>query len=182
MRSRDREVQSARPTAAASVEVGGGQSAEPRRRDTSGPIVRPPIAYACSLLSGLVLDRIWPLALPSSAVLEGAGALLVAASIALFARSVGEFRKFETPVPSTRPSTVVVRTGPYRFSRNPIYLAFTLLQLGIGLWAGSGWLLVLLVPTLALMSRGVIDREEQYMTQMFGEDYLRYCRSVRRWL
>ncbi len=182
MRFRDRQVQSARPTAAAPIELGGGQSAEPRRRDTSGPIVRPPIAYACSLLSGLALDRIWPLALPSSGVQEGAGALLVAASITLFARSVGEFRRFETPVPSTRPSTVVVRTGPYRFSRNPIYLAFTLLQLGIGLWVGNGWLLVLLIPTLALISRGVIDREEQYMTQKFGGNYLQYRRSVRRWL
>ncbi len=182
MRFRAREVQRVRRAAAAPIDFGGGPSPKPRRRDTSGPIVRPPIAYAGSLLSGLVLDRIWPLALPSSAVQEGAGALLVVASIALFARSVGEFRKFKTPVPSTRPSTVVVRTGPYRFSRNPIYLAFTLLQLGIGLWAGNGWLLVLLIPTLVLMSRGVIDREEQYMTQKFGGEYLRYRRSVRRWL
>ncbi len=153
-----------------------------REFQSEGPIVRPPIAYACCLLFGLVLDRIWPLALSSSGVQEGAGALLVAASIVLFACSVREFRRFETPVPSSRPSTTVVRTGPYRFSRNPIYLAFTLLQLGIGLWAGNGWLLVLLIPTLALISGGVIDREEQYMTEKFGEDYLLYRRSVRRWL
>ena len=153
-----------------------------RRKDTSGPLVRPPIAYACSLLFGFVLNRIWPLALSSSGVQEGLGALLVAAAIALFALSVREFRRFATPVPSTRPSTRVVRTGPYRFSRNPIYLAFTLLQLGIALWAGNGWLLLLLVPTLALISWGVIHREERYMTQKFGEDYLQYLRSVRRWL
>ncbi len=182
MRFRDQEVQSEHPTAGAAVEQGRRRPAEPRRKVTSGSIVRPPIAFACSLLSGLVLDRIWPLALTSSGVQESAGALLVAASIALFARSAREFRKFETPVPSSRPSTTVVRTGPYRFSRNPIYLAFMLLQVGVGLWAGNGWLLVLLVPTLALISRGVIDREEQYMTEKFGEDYLRYRRSVRRWL
>ncbi len=182
MRFRDREVQSERPTAEAPLEQGRRRPAEPRRKDTSDPIVRPPIAYACSLLSGLVLDRIWPLALPSSGVQESAGALLVAASIALFTRSVREFRKFGAPVPSSRPSTTVVRTGPYRFSRNPIYLAFTLLQLGIGLWACNGWLLVLLIPTLALISCGVIDREERYLSEKFGEDYLRYRRSVRRWL
>ena len=158
MRSRDREVQSQRPSAEARVEPVRHRPAKLRRKDTSGPLVRPPIVYACSLLSGLVLDRIWPLALSWSGVQESAGALLVVASIALFARSVREFRNFGTPVPSSRPSTTVVRTGPYRFSRNPIYLAFTLLQLGIGLWAGNGWLLVLLIPTLALMSRGVIDR------------------------
>ncbi len=182
MRFRDPEVQSERSTPEAAVEQGRRRPAEPRRKDTSGPIVRPPIAFACSLLSGLVLGRIWPLALSSSGVRESAGVLLGAASIVLFARSVGEFRKFGTPIPSSRPSTTVVRTGPYRLSRNPIYLAFTLLQLGIGLWAGNGWLLVLLIPTLALISRGVIDREEQYMTEKFGEDYLRYRRSVRRWL
>ncbi len=84
MRFRAREVQRVRPTAAAPIDLGGGPSPEPRH--TSGPIVRPPIAYACSLLSGLVLDRIWTLPLPSSDVLEGAGAVLVVASIALFAR------------------------------------------------------------------------------------------------
>ncbi len=168
MRSREREVQSEGPTAG--------------RNDTSGPLVRPPIAYACSVTSGLALHAIWPLALSPSGVREGAAALLVAASIALFARSVREFRKLETPVPSTRPSTTVVRTGPYRFSRNPIYLAFTLLQLGIGLWTGNGWLIVLLIPTLALIFLGVVAREERYLTERFGEDYLRYRRSVRRWL
>ncbi len=182
MRFRDREVQSERSTPDAAVEHGRRRAAEPRRKDTSGPIVRPPIAYACSLLSSLVLDRIWPLALSSSGVQESAGALLVAGSVALFARSAREFRKFGTPLPSSRPSTTVVRTGPYRFSRNPIYLSFTLLQVGIALWAGNGWLLVLLIPTLALISGGVIDREEQYLTEKFGEDYLRYRRSVRRWL
>ncbi len=168
MRSRAREVQSEGPIAG--------------RNDTSGPLVRPPIAYACSVTSGLALHAIWPLALSPSGVREGAGALLVAASIALFARSVREFRRLETPVPSTRPSTTVVRTGPYRFSRNPIYLAFTLLQLGIGLWTANGWLIVLLIPTLTLIFWGVIVREERYMTERFGEDYLRYRRSVRRWL
>ena len=181
MRFRTREVQSERSTAEAPVEQDRHRPVEPRRKDTSGPIVRPPIAYACSLVSGLVLDGIWPLALSSSGVRESAGLLLGAGSIALFARSVAEFRKFGTPVPSSQPSTSVVRTGPYRFSRNPIYLAFMLLQVGVGLWAGNGWLLMLLVPTLALISRGVIDREERYLEGKFGQDYRQYRAKVRRW-
>ncbi len=182
MQFRDPKVQREHSTPEAAAEQRRRPPAESRRKATSGPIVRPPIAFACSLLSGLVLDRIWPLALSSSGVRESAGLLLGAGSIALFARSVAEFRKFGTPVPSSQPSTSVVRTGPYRFSRNPIYLAFAVLQLGIGLWAGNGWLLLLLIPTLALVSRGVIDCEERYLSEKFGEDYLRYRRSVRRWL
>jgi protein-S-isoprenylcysteine O-methyltransferase Ste14 len=120
--------------------------------------------------------------LPPSDLREVAGALLSAASMALFAASVREFGKSGTPIPSSRPSTTVVRTGPFQFSRNPIYVAFTGFQLGVGLWAGNGWILVMLIPTLALISQGVIAREEKYMTEKFGEDYRDYCRSVRRWL
>ena len=76
----------------------------------------------------------------------------------------------------------VIATGPYRFSRNPIYLSFTLLQLGLGMWANSAWVVGMLIPTLVLMSYGVIAREEQYMAEKFGEEYLRYTAAVRRWM
>ena len=76
----------------------------------------------------------------------------------------------------------MITIGPYRFSRNPIYLSFTLLQLGLGLWANSAWLVGALIPTLVLMSYGVIAREERYMAQKFGGEYLRFTAAVRRWI
>jgi protein-S-isoprenylcysteine O-methyltransferase Ste14 len=106
----------------------------------------------------------------------------VLAAVALFVYSVRTFRRAGTPVPGNRPTTAIVRTGPYRYSRNPIYLAFSLLQIGIAFWLNSPWLLVTLVPAVALMSFVVIPREEQYLESRFPSDYLPYRDSVRRWL
>ena len=77
---------------------------------------------------------------------------------------------------------MIVRTGPYRFSRNPIYLAFSLLQLGVAIWANGVWLLATLVGAVALIRCVVILREEQYLERRFGARYLDYKASVRRWL
>ena len=103
-------------------------------------------------------------------------------AMGLFAYSVGKFRAAGTPVPARKPTTVIVRTGPYRFSRNPIYLAFSLLQLGIAIWGNSLWLLATLVGAVALIHYVVIPREEQYLERTFGAHYLDYKASVRRWL
>jgi len=88
------------------------------------------------------------------------GVPLVAVAIALFSYSVAKFRAAGTPVPARKPTTVIVRTGPYRFSRNPIYLAFSVFQLGIAIWANSVWLLATLVGAVALIHYVVIRREE----------------------
>jgi protein-S-isoprenylcysteine O-methyltransferase Ste14 len=110
------------------------------------------------------------------------GVSLTVVAIALFAYSVATFRAAGTPVPARQPTTVIVRTGPYRFSRNPIYLAFSLLQLGIAIWANSVWLVATLVGAVALIRFVVIPREEQYLERRFGAQYLDYKASVRRWL
>jgi protein-S-isoprenylcysteine O-methyltransferase Ste14 len=85
-------------------------------------------------------------------------------------------------VPARKPTTVVVSTGPYRFSRNPIYLAFSLFQLGIAIWANSLWLVATLVGAVALIRYVIIPKEEQYLERRFGAEYLDYRGSVRRWL
>ena len=91
-----------------------------------------------------------------------------------------------TPSPRSTTSvggatTTIVSTGPYRFSRNPIYLAFSLLQLAIAVWLNSLWLVVTLVAAVAVMSLVVIPREERYLEARFPE-YSPYKASVRRWL
>jgi len=145
-------------------------------------LVRPPVVYLGSILLGLLLHFVWPLPLVRHAVGAPIGAGMVLMAIGLFIAAVRTFRAAGTPVPGNQPTTTIVPTGPYRFSRNPIYLAFSTLQVGIALWVGSLWLLVTLVPALALMSFWVIPREERYLEARFPSEYMPYKGSVRRWL
>jgi len=144
--------------------------------------VRPPLVYLGAIALGLLLHVAWPVRLVSGAVSMPLGGTLVLVAVALFLSAVRTFRTAGRPVPGNRPTTTIVRTGPYRFSRNPIYLSFSLLQLGVAFWASSLWLLVTLIPALALLSLVVIPREEHYLAIRFPSDYLPYKASVRRWL
>ena len=110
------------------------------------------------------------------------GITLVLVAVVLFISATRTFRKAGTPVPGNQPTKVIVRSGPYAFSRNPIYLAFTLLQLGIAAWLNSLGVLLALLPALALMASAVIHREERYLEARFPSEYLLYRRDVRRWL
>jgi protein-S-isoprenylcysteine O-methyltransferase Ste14 len=144
--------------------------------------LRPPLIYLGTIALGLLLHFAWPVRLVPHAVSVPFGGAAVLVALALFLYAVRTFRSAGTPVPGNRPTTTIVRTGPYRFSRNPIYLSFSFLQLGVACWVNSLWLLVTLVPAVALMSFVVIPREERYLETRFPSDYLPYKASVRRWL
>ena len=144
-------------------------------------VARPPLVYLVSILVGLGLHLVSPRELFPRAV-EPPGPLLILLAVVLLVLSVREFRRAQTPIRTRKAVTAILDTGPSRFSRNPIYLAFTLLQLGIGIWVNSAWIVGMLIPTLVLMSYGVIAREERYMGRKFGDEYLRYKAAVRRWI
>jgi len=145
-------------------------------------IVRPPFVYLGAITLGLLLHFVWPVRLMARAVSVSLGGILALVAVALFIWAVRTFRIADTPVPGNRPTTTIVRTGPYRYSRNPIYLSFSLLHLGIAFLVNSIWLLVTLVPAVMLMTFVVIPREEHYLERCFPSDYLPYKSSVRRWL
>jgi len=145
-------------------------------------LVRPPLVYLISLAAGALIQIATPFPFLPGALALPLGAPLVVLAIALFSYSVAKFQAAGTPVPARKPTTVIVRAGPYRFSRNPIYLAFSLFQLGIAIWVSSLWLLATLVAAVALIHYVVIPREEQYLERRFGAQYLEYKASVRRWL
>ena len=141
-------------------------------------LIRPPLVYLVMIALGLLVRPVqW---LPSS-LSTPMGVVLVLAAVSLFVSSVRTFRKAGTPVPGNLPTTTLVRAGAYRFSRNPIYVAFTLFQLGLAAWMNSVALLVTLVPAFALVGV-VIRREERYLESRFPAEYPRYKRDVRRWL
>ena len=79
-------------------------------------------------------------------------------------------------------TTAIVRTGPYRFSRNPIYVSFILLGFALSVWLNNLWLLVTLVPAVGFIATIVIPREERFLEHNFHEQYASYKATVRRWL
>jgi protein-S-isoprenylcysteine O-methyltransferase Ste14 len=145
-------------------------------------IVRPPWVYLGAIGLGLALHGAWPAGLVSDALSVPLGATMVLVAAALFVSAVRALRAAGTPVPGDRPTTTIVRAGPYRYSRNPVYLAFSLLHVGLACWINSLWLALTLVPALALMSFVVIPREERYLEKRFPCEYLPYKAAVRRWL
>ena len=109
------------------------------------------------------------------------GLLVTVCAVVLFLLSYREFRAAGTSVRGSTGSTTIVHTGPYRFSRNPIYLAFILFVLGLSVWLNNLWLLVMLVPAVGIIAMVVIPREERFLEHNFSDEYSNYKSSVRRW-
>jgi protein-S-isoprenylcysteine O-methyltransferase Ste14 len=156
----------------------------PPAEDSAHVRVFPPAIYLVALGAGFLLQWVYPLSLAGSwrspgrvvgYVLVVAGALLMGGAVALF-RGAGT-----TPNP-TRPTTTLVFRGPYRVTRNPMYVGMTAITSGLGLAAGTPWTLVTAFVAACVTQRFVIAREERYLQQKFGAPYVDYTRRVRRWL
>lgn len=142
----------------------------------------PQLIYAIPLVGGLLLDRWYPMRSipPGLAAPVGIASLVIGLAVAVAA--VRRFRSARTTLQPWEPTSALVTDGPFRLSRNPIYIAYTLLYLGVGFWVNSVWPPVLLPLVIWLMHRMVIAREEAYLEHRFGEVYRAYKRRVRRWL
>lgn len=154
-----------------------------RQSTKGGPnpgLLRPPIVFLGSILVGIALNRVWPLHFISSSV-RLVGPVVTACAVVFFLLSYREFRAAGTSVRGSTRSTTIVRTGPYRFSRNPIYLAFILFVLGLSVWLNNAWLLVMLAPAAGAIAIIVIPREEQFLEHNFNDQYSSYKAAVRRW-
>ena len=150
-------------------------------KDTPGVIAPPPLIYLGFLLAGFLIDFFLPFPVLPDGLQFVAGGVLIAAGFIPVTLAFRLFRKAGTNVPTRKPATAVVTTGPYRFTRNPIYLGMTTIYAGIAVTGDSIWVLGFLLPVLLIMNRGVIAREEKYLDEKFGETYRQYKRTVRRW-
>ncbi|MBI4266216.1 MAG: isoprenylcysteine carboxylmethyltransferase family protein [Acidobacteria bacterium] len=151
-------------------------------QDHAGILVPPPFIYAGFFLAGAVLDRLSPLPQVPFGIARPVGAVLAAVWLVLMAWSVRRFWSSGTSIIPVRPATALVTEGPYRFSRNPMYLGLLLLYAAVALWFGFVWSLLLVPPLVWVIRRAVIEREEQYLEREFGDGYRRYRASVRRWI
>jgi protein-S-isoprenylcysteine O-methyltransferase Ste14 len=154
------------------------------RNADKGPAVHlpPPLLALASAAAGIGLQRIVPLPSALGDSLRIGGVILAAAALLLAAAGLSQFSRAGTTVRPDRAPTALLERGPYRFSRNPLYLSLAALQMGLGLAFENLWVALLSFVTAALLARFVIVREERYLTEKFGEPYRQYCRRVRRWL
>ncbi len=150
--------------------------------DRAGVIAPPPLIYACAFGLGYALERACPVSMMPDAAAGWLAWTLLCASLLGLALGGSSLKRAGTPINPFRPSTALVTTGPYRFSRNPLYLALTLAYLGAGAAVNSAWPVLLLPALLFVMQWGVIAREERYLERRFGNAYRRYQARVRRWL
>ncbi len=145
-------------------------------------VLPPPVIFLGHLLSALILQWVVPLPLPWPLPLRILGGALLLAGFALAAAAVREMRKLHTTPDPKQPVSTLVTTGPYRFSRNPIYLGMLLTMLGFTLLAGTLWGLLISPFLIGTITRSIIRPEENYLQGRFDGQYNLYRTLVRRWL
>ncbi|MGB3387792.1 MAG: isoprenylcysteine carboxylmethyltransferase family protein [Pseudaminobacter sp.] len=152
---------------------------------TSSRIPWPPIIYLVAIVAGTALHQAFPLPWlygPFADVLFAAGGLAILAAIALYVSAVGAMRRAATPIRPGSTPLHLVTTGAFGLSRNPIYLANTLVMIGIGLLTGSLWFFLFALLAAFATQKLAIDPEEHQLQIRFGKKYRDYAKRVRRWI
>jgi len=152
--------------------------------DRSGVRFPPPLVYALLFLLGWGINWLWPVALipGGPAWLRPLGWILLGAGFAFGLTAAATFRRSGTPVNPYKPVLQIVAHGPFRLTRNPMYLGFSTLFLGGAALVNSLWLLLLFPPVIWIVTTTIILPEEAYLERKFGDLYLDYKKRVRRWL
>jgi len=151
-------------------------------RDTAGVIAPPPLIFAIPLIVGLVANWLSPLPILAGRVGLWMGIALAIAGLGLIVTGIIEFRHANTAVVPFSPTTAIVSSGPFRFTRNPLYFGFVLIYIGVSFAANTLWPLFLLPLAIFVLIGGVIKREERYLERKFGTVYTDYKARVRRWI
>lgn len=156
--------------------------AKEQDRPNINPMVHPPIVALLFIVIAYFLGRFVPLPFTVPAILQILGLILTFIGFLLGIGAFLEFRKARTTLDAHGSSKQVVTSGVYRFTRNPVYLGFLLMVVGLPLNSGLYWGIVLAPFYVLTMNRLVIEREEAYLEKKFGKIYTGYTSQVRRWL
>jgi protein-S-isoprenylcysteine O-methyltransferase Ste14 len=151
-------------------------------RETLRIRAQPPIIFFGAIIIGILLNHWIPAKWSPKLVQLFAGIPLTLFSMFLASITFREFITHGVSVDHKKPTRMIIATGPFRFTRNPLYVSGILLVVGVGVLLNNLWIIGLLVPSVFLVMYGAILQEERYLTNKFGEEYLKYKSSVRRWL
>ncbi len=144
--------------------------------------IHPPILLLIHVLAVFLLNWLIPLPFAFSKALEWSGYILVFAGLGFAFSAVNRFSKMHTTLDPHGSVSTLVMSGPYRFSRNPIYLGFVCTLVGLPLALGTYWGVVLSPVFMVLLFQLVIKHEEAYLEKKFGDEYTSYKSRVRRWV
>lgn len=145
----------------------------------------PPMLYLAAIAVAVVLNTLWPLpwmGSPTADILFAVGILMIGATIAIDISAMRELKRAKTTVMPNKAAEHLVTRGAFSFSRNPIYLANTMLVIGIGFVTGIAWFLPLGLLAAFATQKLAIEREEKHLAQRFGKRFHDYARTVRRWI
>ena len=151
-------------------------------RPNTSPIVHPPVVTLAFLLIAYALGRFVPIPLTVPAMLRYIGLALAFVGFLFGVGAFIEFVKARTTLDPHSAAKQLVTSGIYRFTRNPIYLGFLLVVIGLPLYFSLYWGIVLAPLYVFLMNRLIIQHEEAYLERKFGKTYTDYTSQVRRWL
>jgi protein-S-isoprenylcysteine O-methyltransferase Ste14 len=152
------------------------------RSDTAGIRVPPPVYYIVGFLAGVALELIFPTSSPPLGVRLAVALIAGGAWLALDGAAMVFFRRAGTSMAPINPTTALVTSGPYRFTRNPMYVGMAFLYVALAFAFGVIWALVFLPAVIVAIDRLVIAREEPYLERKFGQAYRDYKTRARRWL
>ena len=157
-----------------------------QQRDAAAVRIFPPAVPVITILLGVVLDLAWPLAIelriPAPLRYWIGGAIAAGAFLGLGAWAVIVMRRAGQTVNPWKPTEDILAHGPYRFTRNPMYLQMVIICVGFAVLLANIWILILLPLCVYVLQQFAILPEEAYLERKFGETYLGYKQKVRRWL
>lgn len=142
----------------------------------------PPLVFVLLIAAGVGLNTVIPLSMGVPESFRALGVAITVFGVAVVILVNGAFKRSSTAIEPWKPTSALITTGFYRWSRNPIYIGFCLFNMGIGIAFNNLWIFLSFIPGAILVYYIAIAREEAYLERAFGEEYLAYKRKVRRWL
>jgi protein-S-isoprenylcysteine O-methyltransferase Ste14 len=150
--------------------------------DNPGVIAFPPLIWLVNAVTSVVVHLFIRLSIMKYGLCLVCGMIFIMLAPALALSALRTMKAAGTNVLPSEPALTIVRDGPFRFTRNPMYLSFCLLQIALGFFLNDWITLFFVVPLALIFHYGVVLREERYLIAKFGEPYLQYKREVRRWI
>ena len=152
------------------------------RPDNPGVIAFPPLIWLVNAVISVLVHLFVQIPIMRYGICLVCGIVFIILAPTLTLSAFRTMKSAGTNVHPSEPALTIVRGGPFRFTRNPLYLALCLLQIALGFFLNDWITLLFVVPLTVIFHYGVVLREERYLTAKFGESYLQYKREVHRWI